>query len=178
MLDRSPFQKVLIERCPTSIEQDYCCHAYALQVHTNEKVLKNHELIFVDLNINGELKTGLFYQFLFKKNALIQINNEEELLDDDLILYFIKDKHLTHSGRMKNGRVVSKWGGRAKHPATGETLLGGDVWMHHWEDVPQDYMLNHVSVRLFRLTEGISSEQIAEILLEFMDDLQSKLSKQ
>jgi hypothetical protein len=177
MLNRTPFNKELIELCPASVEDDYCCHAYTLQVHKDPEILRHHQEIFVDINIGKEVKTGLFFLSLFKKGLLEQVNSESELRDDDLILYFIGDKHLAHSGRIKNGRVISKWGGRAKHPLTGETLLGDNVWMHHWEDIPNIYRGDRTSVRLFRIKQGITTQQISQVLLEFKDELQHMFHK-
>lgn len=177
MLDRSPFSRVLVEPCPTSVEEDYCCHAYTLQVHKDPGILQHHQEIFVDINVRGEMRTGLFYEFLFKKGLLErQVNDEGESRDDDLILYFIGDRHLAHSGRLRNGRVISKWGGKAKHPLTGETLLGDHVWMHHWEDIPTIYRGDRTRVRLFRIKDGVTTQQIGKALLEFKDDIWKKIN--
>lgn len=165
-----------MELCPTSIDEDYCCHAYTLQVHRDPDILLHHQKIFVDVNVKGAMRSDLFFILLFNKGLLQQVNDERESRDGDLVLYFTGDKQLAHSGRLKNGRVISKWGGRAKHPVTNETLLGGDVWMHHWEDIPDIYRDNRTSVRLFRIREGIIVQKIIQALLEFKDNLQQQIN--
>ena len=164
MLDQSPFIKVLTEACPTSIEEDYCCHAYTLQVHKDPDILQHHQEIFVDINVGNEARTGLFFQWLFKKGLIQQVNDENAIRDDDLVLYFIGDKQLAHSGRVKDGRVVSKWGGRAKNPFTGETLLGDPVWMHHWEDIPGMYRSDRPRIRIFRMKNGVTTDEILSLI--------------
>jgi hypothetical protein len=82
---------------------------------------------------------------------LIKVDEENEIRDDDLILYFDAKNYLLHSGRMKDGRVLSKWGGRAKNPLTGETLLDDNVWLHGWEDIPQAYKGDRPLARFLRV---------------------------
>ncbi len=178
MLDRSPFSKVLVEPCPTSIDEDYCCHAYTLQVHKDPEILRYHQEIFVDLKVGNEIRSWSGFPFLYKKGLILKVDSENDIQEGDLILYFDHKNYLTHSGRMKNGRVISKWGGRAKHPFTGETLLGDHLWMHQWEDIPGMYRSERPRARFYRMRESLASEEVWDALLEFKANLWEKINAQ
>lgn len=169
MLDSSPFTRLLVEKCPPTVEQDYCCHAYALQVHKDAEILKYHGEIFVDLNQAGKIISAPFFKHLFKKGLLETVKNDEAK-NHDIIVYLDSSRNILHSGRLKDGRVISKFGGRAQNPITKEVLLGKDVWLHHWEDVPRVYSdAGKLSIMFIRIKKGITAEEIKNHLLAFRE---------
>jgi len=175
MFDSTSFTRVLIEKPPISFSQDYCCHAYSLQVHTDANILRYHREIFVDLKTDSGIQSWQGFPYLSsKKNFLSQVNNESDIRDNDIVLYFNDHNYLLHSGRVKEGRVVSKWGGRSINPLTGEDLIGDGVWMHHWEDIPAAYKGSRPLARILRIIDGITADDLAEGLMEFRSYLHEK----
>lgn len=171
MLDRSQFTKVLIESCPSNINEDYCCHAYSLQVHKDADILRFHNEIFVDLVQNGRTISCPFYNYLFKRKLIKNII-EKQIQNDDIILYVDSKRSVKHSGRIQDGRVISKWGGRARNPNTGEVLLGNDLWLHQWEDVPYVYTDGgKLSALLYRISPEFTSDDIKTNLLAFRESI-------
>ncbi len=64
------------------------------------------------------------YMSLLCKKYLTEINRGSTI-DGDYILYFSNQKNM-HAGKVKNGKVVSKWG-------------SGHVWIHGIFEVPASY---------------------------------------
>lgn len=173
MLNQKPFPKILVEKSSLPVCRDFCCHAYSLRVHRDAEILKHHEEIFLDMIIHGRVCSWGGFSFLAGKGFLEDVDDERSVRDGDIILYVNSADHLRHSGRMKNGNVVSKWGGRATDFSGGATELGGDVWEHGWEDVSPDYKDDRPRVRFIRVVKDVSVENLKTGLLEYKEYLQS-----
>lgn len=175
MFNRTPKTRVILESSSTSIEKDYCCHAYSLGVHKDAEILSHHGEIFMDLKINGKLHSSPCIPHLAKKGLLKTVEGEENLKNGDIILYLNAKKELQHSGIYKDGQIVSKWGGRARDPDTDDLLIGDHLYIHNFDDVPDGYKANGEVFAMFvRIKEGVTPENIRNELLDFRSSLLKK----
>lgn len=73
---------------------------------------------------NGMKIPNSDYMALLERNYLTEIN-WGSAVDGDYVLYFL-DQKIVHAGKVKSGKVVSKWG-------------NGHIWIHGVLEVPDSY---------------------------------------
>ncbi len=105
----------------------YDCFMYILNLHKDPSRKKIDEIrIKINERYNRQdgLVDGKCMEFLISKGYLIEVPLEK-IQDDDIILYF-DGSEPKHAGKIKNGKIISKWG--PQH-----------LWEHDIWDVPIHY---------------------------------------
>ena len=130
------------DKTVTQSPLEHNCFNYALNL--SRRLLLNEELKGRDLFPNGS-----FVRFCIQRTYLAEIPFEE-VTNNDLIVYFDSDCQPKHAGRMRNMRIVSKWG-------------SGNLWEHATWEVPISY---GNSVRYFGALE---EKEAIKHYLEFLN---------
>lgn len=140
-----PHSCLLIEES-SSVGNDFNCHSFALNAHTDSTIVSNNRKIFTKYGTRG---WGGFAS-LASRN-LIHWISEEQINEGDIVLYLknLKDEsdqmnlnewreinqlNVLHSGRITDNKVASKWGGGYR-----PNQRGGHTWMHDKVHVPSIY---------------------------------------
>ncbi|OGS46972.1 MAG: hypothetical protein A2539_09000 [Elusimicrobia bacterium RIFOXYD2_FULL_34_15] len=129
----------------------YNCFMYAFNI--NHKNPNSQIMLILKREFDKNSETEIFFTIKFIDFYLtIKCLHEisfNKIGNDDIIIYFDENSIPLHAGKIKNGRVISKWG------------LSGNLYEHSIWEVPIKY---GTDVKYF---EGISEEDSIKYFIEY-----------
>ncbi len=143
-----------IQGKPETFKYNCCMHSFNINHRNpNNKIMLRSKQEF-DKNNETEIFVGVkFVEFCLSQEYLCEISLNK-VKNDDIIIYFDENSYLQHVGKIKNGRVISKWG------------KSGNLYEHSIWEVPIDY---GADVKYF---EGISEGDFEKYFIEYAKYIQ------
>ncbi|MBN1383605.1 MAG: hypothetical protein JW983_01820 [Elusimicrobia bacterium] len=131
----------------------YNCFMYAFNINHENQNNRIMQILKQEFDKNKETEIFVadkFVKFCLSRKYLCKISFNK-IKNDDIIIYFDKNSVPKHAGKVKNGRVISKWG------------AGGNLYEHSIWVVPIKYGTH---VKYFK---EISEENSEKYFIEYAE---------